>query len=141
MTHGAFIPLYVAALLIAAGCRTAVDPPPAPAAAPAPPPAAPAPPPEAPAPPPVLPAAAPVAPAAPAAPAAAAAEPVSFEASIRPLLARTCTPCHVPGGRMYERLPFDQPEVVFSHKDGVLRRMKDPDNRQLMERWFAEKVN
>jgi hypothetical protein len=120
MRCGAFIPLYVAALLTAAGCRTAVDAPPAPAAAPAPPPEAPAPP--------------------PAAPTAPAAEPeaVSFEASVKPLLARTCTPCHVPGGRMYERLPFDQPEVVLSHKDGVLRRMKDPDNRQLMERWFSQ---
>jgi len=128
MKCGAFIPLYVAALLIAVGCRTAVDPPPAPAAAPAPPLETPAPPPAAPAPPPVAPAPAPAAPS----------EAVSFEASIKPLLARTCTPCHVPGGRMYERLPFDQPEVVLSHKDGVLRRMKDPDNRQLMERWFAE---
>ncbi|PYQ05970.1 MAG: hypothetical protein DMF82_07340 [Acidobacteria bacterium] len=128
MKCGAFIPLYVAALLIAVGCRTAVDPPAAPAAAPAPPLETPAPPPAAPAPPPVAPAPAPAAPS----------EAVSFEASIKPLLARTCTPCHVPGGRMYERLPFDQPEVVLSHKDGVLRRMKDPDNRQLMERWFAE---
>jgi hypothetical protein len=63
---------------------------------------------------------------------------VSFEASVRPLLARTCTPCHVPGGRMYERMPFDRPEVVFAHKDGVLRRMKNPDDRQLLERWFAQ---
>ncbi len=128
----AFITLYVAGALLAAGCRTALDtpqapPPPAPAAsAPPAPPAAPAPSAE--------PAVAPAALATP----AAAPEPVSFEASVKPLLARTCTPCHVPGGRMYERLPFDQPEVVLSHKDGVLRRMKDPENRALMERWFAE---
>jgi hypothetical protein len=120
-----FIPPYVAVVLIAGGCRTAVDPPapPAAAAAPAPPPATPAPAPEAPAPP---------------AATSAGPEAVSFEASIKPLLARTCTPCHVPGGRMYERLPFDQPEVVLSHKDGVMRRMKDPENRQLMERWFVQ---
>jgi hypothetical protein len=125
MKCGAFIPPYVAAVLMAAACRTAVDPPapPAPAAAPAPPAATPAPPPEAPAPPPAT---------------SAEPEAVSFEASIKPLLARTCTPCHVPGGRMYERLPFDQPEVVLSHKDGVMRRMKDPENRQLMERWFMQ---
>jgi hypothetical protein len=64
-------------------------------------------------------------------------EAVSFEASVRPLLARTCTPCHVPGGRMYERMPFDRPEVVFAHKEGVLRRLKNPDDRQLLERWLA----
>jgi hypothetical protein len=64
-------------------------------------------------------------------------ETVSFEASVKPLLARTCTPCHVPGGRMYERMPFDRPEVVFSHKEGVLRRLKNPDDRQVLERWFG----
>jgi hypothetical protein len=65
-------------------------------------------------------------------------EAVSFDASVKPLLARTCTPCHVPGGRMYERMPFDRPEVVFAHKEGVLRRMKNPDDRQVLERWFAQ---
>lgn len=134
MRRGAFIAPYVIALLMGVGCRTAADPP-VPAAAPAPPAAAPAPPPAAPAPPTEAPVPPPPAPAVPAAPSA---EPVSFEASVKPLLARTCTPCHVPGGRMYERLPFDQPEVVLSHKDGVMRRMKDPDNRQLMERWYAQ---
>src|SRR6267378_355854 len=120
---------YVAfALLTVAACRT-VDPPPPPAprvtpsaaepqATPAPPPAVPA-----------VPAPAPPAP---------TTEAVSFEASVKPLLARTCTPCHVPGGRMYERMPFDRPEVVFAHKEGVLRRMKNPDDRQLLERWFAQ---
>jgi len=38
---------------------------------------------------------------------------------------------------MYERLPFDQPEVVSSHKDGILRRLKNPDDRQVLERWLA----
>lgn len=70
-------------------------------------------------------------------PGAPAPEAVSFDASVKPLLARTCTPCHVPGGRMYERMPFDRPEVVFSHKEGILRRMKNPDDRQVLERWLA----
>lgn len=74
------------------------------------------------------------------APPAVAAPPTvasDFQASVRPLLARTCTPCHVPGGRMYERMPFDRPEVVLSHKDGILRRLKHPDDRQVLERWLA----
>jgi hypothetical protein len=114
MKCGAFIPPYVLATLLAAACRTAADPPP--------PPAAPAP------------AATPAPPAAP----TTASEAISFETSVKPLLARTCTPCHVPGGRMYERMPFDRPETLLSHKDGVLRRLKNPDDHQLMERWFAE---
>jgi hypothetical protein len=124
MKRGAYIPPYVAvALLALAACRTVGDPPPPPAAS--------APPPAASTPPPVAPSVPPPPPAAP------RPEAVSFEASVRPLLARTCTPCHVPGGKMYERMPFDQPEVVFSHKEGVLRRLKNPDDRQVLERWFA----
>ena len=53
------------------------------------------------------------------------------------LLARTCTPCHVPGGRMYERLPFDRADVVLAHKDRILRRLKNPDDRAVLERWLA----
>jgi len=115
MTPRAFIPPFVAVALLTVACRTVADPPPSPAP-PAPPSAAAHTPP----------------------PAAPAPEAVSFEASVKPLLARTCTPCHVPGGRMYERMPFDRPEVVLSHKEGVLRRMKDPEDRQLMERWFTQ---
>ena len=116
------------ALLTAAACRT-VDPPPPPAPRVTPSAAAPQ---ATPAPP------ASVVPSVPArATPAPATEAVSFEASVKPLLARTCTPCHVPGGRMYERMPFDQPEVVLSHKEGILRRMKNPDDRQVIERWLG----
>jgi len=127
-------PYLAFTLLMVAACRT-VDPPfdPPPPLAPRVDPSPAATPPAAAIPPP---AAAPSVPA-PATPAPAP-EAVSFEASVKPLLARTCTPCHVPGGRMYERMPFDRPEVVFAHKEGVLRRMKNPDDRQLMERWLAQ---
>ena len=103
---------FLAALLAVLSCRTAtMDPPPPPA-----------PPPDA---------------ATPAPSPAASTSEVSFEASVKPLLARTCTPCHVPGGRMYERMPFDRPEVVLSHKDRILGRLKNPDDRQVLERWLA----
>jgi len=70
-------------------------------------------------------------------PGAPAPEAVSFDVSVKPMLARTCTPCHVPGGRMYERMPFDRPETILSHKEGIVRRMKNPDDRGLLERWLA----
>ena len=130
----AFITLYVAGALLAAGCRTALDtpqapPPPAPAASAAPaPPAAPAPSAE--------PAVAPAALATP----AAAPEPVSFEASVKPLLARTCTPCHVPGGRMYERLPFDRQETIRTLGKGTLTRLRDPVDQELMRTFLEQRT-
>ena len=60
-----------------------------------------------------------------------------FAQDVAPLLAKKCTPCHVPGGRMYGRLPFDDPGTVRGAKDGILRRLKDPEERAVVEGWLA----
>jgi hypothetical protein len=52
------------------------------------------------------------------------------------LLAR-CTPCHIPGGKMYERLPFDDAQVVKSHQDGVMRRLKG-DDLETFRGWISQ---
>src|SRR5262245_4170398 len=79
---------------------------------------------------------------------AAPAEPVSadqtdvppdFARDVQPVLAQRCDPCHVPGGKMYERLPFDDPETVASHPEGILRRLKG-DDRAIVERWIASRA-
>ena len=38
-----------------------------------------------------------------------------FAATVRPILVSHCAPCHEPGGKMYERLPFDRAETIASH--------------------------
>jgi len=60
----------------------------------------------------------------------------SFDAAVRPVLEAHCTPCHYPGGKMYDRLPFDQSAVVAAHADGVRRRLKGEDLAAL-EKWLA----
>jgi hypothetical protein len=60
----------------------------------------------------------------------------AFRTTVRPILATRCAPCHNPGGRMYARLPFDDPQVVSSHSPGVLRRLKG-DDRAALEKWLA----
>ena len=62
--------------------------------------------------------------------------PSTFATTVRPILATRCAPCHNPGGRMYARLPFDDPKVVSSHSQGVLRRLKG-DDREALEKWLA----
>jgi len=59
-----------------------------------------------------------------------------FRETIRPILSTRCGQCHDPGGKMYARLPFDDPQVVSSHSAGVLRRLKGED-RAAMEKWLA----
>jgi hypothetical protein len=75
-----------------------------------------------------------------ASPAPASAVPLEFadpfRAIVRPILSARCGACHDPGGKMYARLPFDDPRVVASHPEGVLRRLKG-DDREALQRWFA----
>ena len=60
----------------------------------------------------------------------------TFEATVRPILATRCAPCHNPAGKMYDRLPFDRAAVVSAHADGVRRRLKGEDLKAL-EKWLA----
>jgi hypothetical protein len=72
----------------------------------------------------------------PAAAAGADASSDPFRETIRPILSGRCGACHDPGGKMYARLPFDNPQVVSSHSEGVLKRLKG-DDRAALERWLA----
>jgi hypothetical protein len=61
---------------------------------------------------------------------------LDFGRDVQPVLARHCDPCHAPGGKMYARLPFDDPATVASHPEGILRRLKG-DDRAVVQRWIA----
>jgi hypothetical protein len=58
-----------------------------------------------------------------------------FGTAVRPVLRARCAPCHEPGGALYERLPFDRPETLASHRDGALKRLKG-DDRAAFEAWL-----
>ncbi|HMF09535.1 MAG TPA: hypothetical protein VKJ00_10395, partial [Thermoanaerobaculia bacterium] len=58
-----------------------------------------------------------------------------FQTTVRPVVARRCV-CHEKGGRMYGRLPFDDPSVLSSHAGGVRRRLKG-DDLAAFEKWVA----
>ena len=81
-------------------------------------------------------AAAPTALPSPSPPPAPTAAPDRFAESVRPILKSHCAPCHEPGGRLYDRLPFDNSRVVSSHSAGILRRLKGED-REAFEQWLA----
>lgn len=60
----------------------------------------------------------------------------AFRGAVQPMLARRCGPCHAPGGKMYGTMPFDDPGVVRSHEDGILRRIKEPADRDPLIAWL-----
>ena len=57
---------------------------------------------------------------------------VDFVRQVRPLLEARCQPCHFPGGRMYEALPFDREETI--HRLGVklFTRIKAEDEQRVI---------
>jgi hypothetical protein len=59
-----------------------------------------------------------------------------WASAVRPALKTHCAPGHEPGGKMYARLPFDDPKVPSSHSAGVLRRLKGED-KEAFERWLT----
>ena len=62
--------------------------------------------------------------------------PVDFKTQIQPILAR-CQPCHFPGGKMYERLPFDRPETVVKLGTKLFTRIRDEKQRELIRQFLA----
>jgi hypothetical protein len=67
---------------------------------------------------------------------AAAAGDDSFRSRVQPILERRCTPCHFPGGQMYDRLPFDRAAVVRSKPEALLRRLKVAEEHRTVEQWL-----
>jgi len=56
-----------------------------------------------------------------------ATELLAFEKDVQPILECHCTPCHFKGGKMYERMPFDQSKTLVDFQEAILRRMKNEE--------------
>ena len=53
---------------------------------------------------------------------------IDFTKQVQPILIKNCSPCHFTGGKMYERMPFDQDTTIINHQAGILKRIKGEDN-------------
>lgn len=62
---------------------------------------------------------------------------ISFSAQIQPILQQKCNPCHFPGGKMYEKMPFDQARTILEHPEGMLRRIKEGEEGRLMRAFLG----
>jgi len=63
---------------------------------------------------------------------------IDFKTQIQPILQKRCSPCHFPGGKMYERLPFDTVSSLFLKKEIILKRIKDDSENKLIQQFIAE---
>lgn len=63
---------------------------------------------------------------------------VDFTAQVLPLLQEKCSPCHFPGGRMYDRLPFDQEGTIRVLGTQMFSRLRDPLDRELIRTYLEQ---
>ena len=63
---------------------------------------------------------------------------INYKMQIVPILQKKCSPCHFPGGKMYERMPFDKGETIISHEAGVLKRFKDEQEVALIKQFIQQ---
>jgi hypothetical protein len=62
-----------------------------------------------------------------------------YERNIEPILVKNCSPCHFPGGKMYEKLPFDNPlSIVSVKKERVLMRLKNETEKETIQSYIEQ---
>ena len=63
---------------------------------------------------------------------------IDFTGQIVPILIKNCSPCHFAGGKMYEKLPFDQDTTLLNHSHGILKRIKIEEEKMLLEQFIGQ---
>ena len=63
---------------------------------------------------------------------------VDFDTQVKPIFQSKCMPCHFSGGQMYDRLPFDKPATIRKLGTRLFTRIKDEDNRRLIEDFLSQ---
>ena len=63
---------------------------------------------------------------------------IDFKTQIQPILQKRCTPCHFPGGKQYDKLPFDKGETIINHGTVALKRLKDEKEIALVKQFIQQ---
>ena len=63
---------------------------------------------------------------------------VDFDTQLKPIFQSKCMPCHFSGGKMYDRLPFDQPATIRKLGTRLFTRIKEENERRLIEDFLTQ---
>jgi hypothetical protein len=55
-----------------------------------------------------------------------------FATEIKPIFQTRCQPCHFPGGKVYDKMPFDKPETITKLGPKLFTRIKDEKEKRLI---------
>jgi len=61
-----------------------------------------------------------------------------FDKEIKPIVQARCMPCHFPGGKVYEKLPFDRPETITRLGTKLFTHIKDEDHRRIIREFLSQ---
>src|SRR5205807_8456067 len=61
-----------------------------------------------------------------------------FEKEIKPIFQSRCVPCHFQGGKVYDKLPFNQPETITRLGTKLFTRIKDEKEQRLIREFIAQ---
>jgi hypothetical protein len=61
-----------------------------------------------------------------------------FEREIKPIFHTRCQPCHFPGGKVYEKMPFDKPETITRLGEKLFTRIKDKNEQRLIREFLSQ---
>ncbi len=59
----------------------------------------------------------------------------TFHHDVLPLLQANCNPCHFPGGKLYEKLPFDDSMTVAHLGKKLNTRLKQKEQQAIINGW------
>ena len=65
---------------------------------------------------------------------------IDFKSQIQPIFQKRCSPCHFPGGKMYERLPFDTSSTILMKRESILKRIKDEEENKLLREFIEQNL-
>ena len=63
---------------------------------------------------------------------------VDFDTQLKPIFKSKCMPCHFNGGQMYDRLPFDKPDTIRKLGHRLFTRIKEENDRRLIEDFLTQ---
>lgn len=63
---------------------------------------------------------------------------IDFEKEVLPVLVKNCSPCHFPGGKMYERLPFDKDTTIINHGEKILKRIEKDEKKAIIREFILQ---
>jgi len=65
---------------------------------------------------------------------------LDFARDVLPVLEERCSPCHFPGGRMHERLPFEQEGTVRVVGTRLFTRLGRPEDQAPVRAWLEQEA-